>query len=201
MARSQGGGAALDDRDIEVLDTEIERLNELVQTFLDFARPPTPARSRVNLSDIVHRTLQLTKHRAERQDLQLEFEPSVPELIVNADPHQIQQVLLNLVLNAIDAQPNGGRVWIRLQASALSENETQVAILVGDSGPGIDSRVIDRIFEPFFSTKETGTGIGLAICQRIVEEHEGQITAENQLLGGALFTVLLPHAECILVTA
>ncbi len=200
MARSQGGGAALDNRDIEVLDTEIERLNELVQTFLDFARPPTPMRSRVNISEIVLRTLQLTKHRAERQDLQLEFEPAFPELTVNADPHQIQQVLLNLVLNAIDAQPNGGMVFIRLQTAALSANETQVAILVGDTGPGIDTNVIDRIFEPFFSTKETGTGIGLAICQRIVEEHGGTITAENQLLGGALFKVHLPSAECIIVS-
>lgn len=199
MARQQGGGAALDNRDIEVLDTEIERLNELVQTFLDFARPPRLSRRLANISHIILRTVQLTKRRAERQEVQIDFDPPLSDIILNADPQQIQQVLLNLVLNAIDAQPNGGKVWIRLRSTARLTEEDWVEVLVGDAGPGIDSKWIDRIFDPFFSTKETGTGIGLAICRRIVEEHEGNITAENLQQGGAMFTVLLPSGQCMAI--
>ena len=192
MARQQGGGAALDNRDIEVLDIEIERLNELVQTFLDFARPPKPARRIVNISEVIHRTVQLTKHRAERQEVQIEVDALSSEITINADPQQIQQVLLNLVLNAIEAQPNGGKVWIQLRSTSPLAQDGWVEILVGDAGLGIDPKWMDRIFEPFFSTKETGTGIGLAICQRIVEEHQGNITAGNQQNGGALFRLHLP---------
>lgn len=199
MARQQGGAAALDNRDIEVLDTEIERLNELVQTFLDFARPPRLSRRLANISHIILRTVQLTKRRAERQEVQIDFDPPLSDIILNADPQQIQQVLLNLVLNAIDAQPNGGKVWIRLRSTAPLTEEDWVEVLVGDAGPGIDSKWIDRIFDPFFSTKETGTGIGLAICRRIVEEHEGNITAENLQQGGAMFTVLLPSGQCMAI--
>jgi two-component system, NtrC family, sensor histidine kinase HydH len=202
MARLQGGGgAALDQRDIEVLDTEIERLNELVQTFLDFARPPKLMSSRVSISEIVQRTLHLTKHRAERQGVLVEVEAPTQDLSINADPQQMQQVVLNLVLNAIDVQPDGGRVWIRVKRIDATDGLPQVAIMVEDDGPGIPAAVIDRIFEPFFSTKETGTGIGLAICRRIVEDHQGTIAAKNQQQGGALLTVLLPSTECILVTS
>ena len=199
MARQQGDGAALDNRDIEVLDIEIERLNDLVQTFLDFARPPRLSRRMVNISELIRRTVQLTKHRAERQEVQIEFDPPLSDIMINADPEQIQQVLLNLVLNAIEAQPNGGRVWIRLRSMIPLTEGDWVEVLVGDAGPGIDSTCIDRLFDPFFSTKETGTGIGLAICWRIVEEHEGKITGENLQKGGALFTVLLPSGQSMAI--
>ncbi len=199
MARQQGDGAALDNRDIEVLDIEIERLNDLVQTFLDFARPPRLSRRLVNISELIRRTVQLTKHRAERQEVQIDFDPPLSDIMVDVDPEQIQQVLLNLVLNAIEAQPNGGRVWIRLRSMVPLTEGDWVEVLVGDAGPGIDSKCIDRLFDPFYSTKETGTGIGLAICRRIVEEHEGKITAENLQKGGAMFTVVLPSAQCLAI--
>ncbi len=195
MARQQGGGSALDDRDIEVLGIEIERLNELVQTFLDFARPPMLSRGRVNVSEIIQRTIQLTKQRAERQEIQIEFDPSTSEISIQADPQQLQQVLLNLVLNAIDAQPNGGRIAIRTESTRSSQKNSFFTVLVCDDGPGIPLELMDRIFDPFFSTKDSGTGIGLAICRRIVEDHGGILTAENQLLGGAMFTVQLPSND------
>ncbi len=195
MARQQGGGSVLDDRDIEVLGIEIDRLNELVQTFLDFAKPPMLSRGRVLVSEIIQRTIQLTKQRAERQEIQIEFDPPASEISIQADPQQLQQVLLNLVLNAIEAQPNGGRIAIRMETTSLSLKTTFLAVLVCDEGPGIPLELIDSIFDPFFSTKDTGTGIGLAICRRIVEDHGGILTAENQVQGGARFTVQLPSND------
>lgn len=118
-------------------------------------------------------------------------EPPKTPIEVDADPEQLHQVLLNLLLNAFDAVRRDGQVTIRIQAG-----QTGCAVVtVADSGSGISQAVRDRLFEPFVSTKESGTGLGLTICRRIVEDHGGQIEAADSPEGGAIVTVTLPITD------
>jgi signal transduction histidine kinase len=192
MARQSGGVSALDDQDIEILGVEIERLNELVQTFLDFARPPKLCRKVVDLAAVIQRTVQLTQSRIDRQGISLKLDLPDPSIELSADPQQLQQVMLNLVINAVESQPTGGQIEIRLRESRSADMSREVEIQVADRGTGIPTSILDRIFDPFFSTKDAGTGIGLAICQRIIEDHCGTIIPQNRTHGGAILTVRLP---------
>lgn len=185
----QDGARSLDDRDVAVLDEECNRLNDLVQSFLDFARPPRLTQKPIKPAEAIERTVLLTKSRADRQHVTILVHLPMTEVTIVADPQQLQQVMLNLVINAIEAQPAGGRVDVDLRREP---NESTIMIQVADQGAGIPADVLPRIFEPFFSTRESGTGIGLAVCQRIIEDHGGTITAENRPEGGAMFTVRLP---------
>ena len=115
-----------------------------------------------------------------------------PGFELNADPQQLQQVMLNLVINAIESQPTGGQIGIHLCETQAPDRLREVEIQVTDRGTGIPTEILERIFDPFFSTKEAGTGIGLAICQRIIEDHSGTIVPQNRSQGGAVFTIRLP---------
>ena len=192
MARQSGGASALDDQDVEILGVEIERLNELVQTFLDFARPPKLSRKMVDLVAVIQRTVQLTQSRIDRQGISLNLDLPQPGIELSADPQQLQQVMLNLVINAVESQPTGGQIEIRLREARSPDSLREVEIQVNDRGVGIPADILDRIFDPFFSTKDAGTGIGLAICQRIIEDHSGTIVPKSRPQGGTTFTIRLP---------
>jgi len=112
------------------------------------------------------------------------------ELRCQADPDMLRRALLNLVLNAIDAMPHGGKLLLAARTAG-----SEVEISIADTGPGLSDHVARRIFEPFFTTKGKGTGLGLAIVYRIAEVHGGEITATNRSSGGALFTLKLP--DCV----
>lgn len=191
-AREQGGASALEDQDLGILEEEITRLNATVQTFLDYARPPKLERSHVDVREIVLRTVQLVSRRAEQQGVRIES--TLPEELptLYADAEQLRQVLLNLLLNAIDAQQSGGTIEINVSAITAEPQSAVLQIEILDDGPGLPKELGGRIFEPFMSTKETGTGLGLPICKRIIEEHGGQITAADRPNGGAVFTISLP---------
>lgn len=194
-AREQEDGQ-LDARDLAVLEEEISRLNRSIQTFLDYARPPKPCRGRVSLREIVDSTLQLVAGRANQQRITLrsEIDDNLPPLFADGD--QIKQVLLNLVLNACDAQPGGGVIEIDAQTGGTGNgngsDEKWLTIRVNDEGSGLPENLRERIFEPFTSTKDSGSGLGLSICRRIVEEHGGTISAADRQPRGAVFTVRLP---------
>lgn len=189
-ANDQGGPEHLSKQDLVVFEQEITRLEQLIQHFLDFARPPEMVRQTVDLTAVLDQTVRLVSGRAEQQQVVLRTEwPSAPVLL-DADGAQLRQVFLNLVLNALDVVREGGALVVRLLRSAPDS----VMIEVADTGPGIPAGQEERIFEPFFSTKETGTGLGLAICRRIVAAHQGSIAATNRPEGGAVFTVVLPLA-------
>ncbi len=113
------------------------------------------------------------------------------------DHGQIRTVLVNLLLNALDAMPQGGRLQVRMESVPHAEREdytTGVRLMVEDTGGGISPEIIDRLFTPFVSTKATGTGLGLTISRRIVEEHGGTLTGSNRPDGGACFSISLPSA-------
>jgi signal transduction histidine kinase len=176
--------------DLAIIEHEVRRMELCIQTFLDFARPPVAERRRCDLVPVVRRALTLAEARARRQHVTLaaDLPPSPVELSIDAG--QVQQVLLNLLLNALDALPQGGGV--RVELTPPTPNEPAVAVRVRDSGPGIEPRIRERLFEPFVSSKETGLGLGLSISRRLVEAHGGTISGENAPGGGALFAFTLP---------
>jgi two-component system sensor histidine kinase HydH len=178
----------LSEEDLEVIYREVVRLEKTVQNLLDFARPTAPQRSSCDLCDLVSRAMDLVGARARQQHVDLDFDRPAEAIRVNADAGQLTSVLVNLLLNAMDAMPTGGRLEIALTPSASST----IALTVADTGAGIAPGMIDRLFTPFVSGKPTGTGLGLSISKRIVEEHGGTIGALNRPEGGACFTVVLP---------
>jgi signal transduction histidine kinase len=171
-----------------IVHGEVARLEKTVQAFLDFARPPALQRARCDLRDIVEDALALIHSRAGQQGVECVVDGPTGAF-GDFDRGQLRSVLVNLLLNALDAMPSGGRIEVRLGLSALDGG---LVLSVRDTGKGIPEEGFAELFQPFVSTKPTGTGLGLCICRRIVEEHGGRIRAENVPDGGARFTVTLP---------
>ena len=158
-------------KDLEVMEREIGRLEQIVSGFLDFARPPRPQKSSFHLKPFLCRIVDAWRTRVERQHVTISV--TAPDsLTIVADQGQLRQVIDNLINNALEAQPAGGRVEIT--AIAPEGRRSGVVIRVGDQGPGMQRDLMEKAFEPFVSTKETGLGLGLSICRRIVE-----LTAEQ----------------------
>jgi two-component system sensor histidine kinase HydH len=174
--------------DFDVMDQEIRRMDQCLQAFLDFARPPKAVRHPTDLVALVERALMLVRGRAGKQKVALHFTHPGGAFAVEADGEQIVQVLVNLALNALDVMPRGGRLGVDLQ----NTNTGQVRLRIQDNGPGISPDVLPHLFEPFVSKKETGLGLGLAISRRIVEGHDGSLRGWNRPQGGACFELCLP---------
>jgi signal transduction histidine kinase len=188
-AAERPDGAALTGRDLAVLEEEITRLESLIRTFFDFARPPQPEKRGFEMKGVLEQVVKLVSGRAGQQGVRVECRLPDRPAPIHADPGQVRQVVLNLLLNALDALPGGGTVWVSLSASADSG---WLTVTVADNGPGLPADLGEQIFDPFVSTKETGLGLGLSICKRIVEAHGGTITAANRPAGGAEFRIRLP---------
>ncbi|MEN6458528.1 MAG: ATP-binding protein [Thermoguttaceae bacterium] len=181
---------ALSGKQLQVVEQEIARMENTIQGLLDFARPPELHRVRHDLRTTVRRALNLVEGRAKHQNVAVvEQLPETP-VIVDGDPEQLHQILVNLLLNGIEAMQQGGSLSVALDAS--DDKTTGCRVSVSDSGSGIPRSVLDRIFEPFVTSKEHGTGLGLAISNRIAEEHHGTLLARNRPEGGAVFTLELP---------
>jgi signal transduction histidine kinase len=183
--REEPGGLA--DDDLPVIDHEIRRMERTLKTFLDFARQPKPQRRRTDLVGLFGQTLGLLRGRAGKQKVDLVFEHPPGPVHAEVDPDQLQQVLVNLALNALDAMPRGGRLRV-----VLSAGTDAAELRVEDTGPGVAPEVLPRLFEPFVSGKETGMGLGLVVSRRIVEDHGGTLTGGNHPDGGARFVTRLP---------
>ncbi|MBY0523088.1 MAG: MCP four helix bundle domain-containing protein [Gemmataceae bacterium] len=180
--------------DLQVIHTEVSRLEQTVQSFLDFARPPMPRRAAIDLNRVITQAVELIRARARQQAVTITTDAE-PAAAGTRGPVQgfvdaglLQTVLVNLLLNALEAMPQGGSITVSLGTT----EENEAAIRVGDTGPGIAPEMTGRLFTPFASTKATGTGLGLCISQRIVQEHGGRIRADNRPGGGARFAIFLP---------
>lgn len=182
-AESQG----VPTEDLRVIEMEIRRMEDRLNVFMDFARPPRPERRLVDLRTIVNETLALISGRARKQRVALKFDPT-SSVQVEADGEQIRQLLINLALNALDVMPKGGELEVEIKPP--DDGHVEVAVL--DTGPGIPDRHITRVYEPFFTTKETGLGLGLPVSQRIAHDHGGTLRASNRPQGGARFVLRLP---------
>ena len=179
--------------DFEVIAEEIGHIDTIVRNFLEFARPPKLTAQPVSLSAVVDTTLTLLKHRLESYNVVVTVERGRPLPEINADPDQLKEALVNLVLNACEAMIEGGEIVIREETGVLEPYGRILAVRVTDSGPGIAPALLERIFQPFFTTKGEGSGLGLAIVKRIVDEHGGWITAQSPEGRGASFTMVFPY--------
>ncbi len=188
--------------EVKMIFAEAERARRIVKNLLFFARQAEPERTRVDLNEIVERTVALRGYELKIENIAIrcELAPDLPATL--ADPHQLQQVVLNLLINAEQAilESRGrGRIQLRTQKSA----DSRLSLEISDDGPGIPPEIASRIFDPFFTTKPpgVGTGLGLSIVYGIVEQHGGDVVFDNVPGGGAKFTVEFPQlpvpAECV----
>ncbi len=187
---------------MEVLVDEVNRLNNVVTQFLEYARPMRTTFQPANINEVLAKTMKLLQGHElpERVEVRLELEPELPQVSCDAD--QLKQVFINLTLNAAQAMPKGGALTVvtrrpRANEWHLDEKEpryigNQVELRFTDTGGGIPEEVRSRLFIPFYTTKEKGTGLGLAICQRIVKNHGGTIEVESRPGEGTTFILRLP---------
>jgi signal transduction histidine kinase len=166
----------------------------LMQGLLSFARPPMPQFTNTDVNTVLETAAQLVLKngfhaRGEPGAITVvkEFGTALPEIM--CDPMQLKQVFMNLLLNAVDAMPEGGALVLK---TSFDEAASAVTIALSDTGKGIEPSVRDKIFQPFFTTKAKGTGLGLAISKRLIEEHGGTIGIESSQGGGATFRISLP---------
>jgi len=179
-------------KQLAILQQQARRAAEIVQNLTYFSRPPAPGKSKINLVEVVERTLNLHAYSLRKNNITVDFlkEAGVPYAL--GDPHQLMQVFLNLILNAEhairDARDKG---TLRIR---LGKSENSVWVSFHDDGPGIPKENLPSIFDPFYTTKRPGrgTGLGLSICKSVMKEHSGSIEAANTPDGGAVFTVTLP---------
>lgn len=186
-ARSEEEDRELTAEDLRIVQGEIERMERTLNSFLQFARPPLPRMASCELGPLLRRTIALVEGRARQQQVALVYDEPGDAMLVNSDVEQLQQLFLNLALNALDALPRGGRIEF-----ACRRQGDAVEVTVSDNGPGIAAELLPRLFEPFVTTKDTGLGLGLGISRRIAREHGGELTATNSPAGGARFALTLP---------
>lgn len=172
---------------LDIIEKETQRLNRLLTSFLDFARPRAPKFQLVRLEDVFESVIALAHHAAGATTVELRKAIGEPLPEVRCDAEQIKQVLLNLIINSIQAA--GGPGVVELRARQVDEF---IRISVHDDGCGIPPQELDRIFDPFFTTKENGTGLGLAVAAKIIEQHGGTLAGTNNPDRGMTFTVDLP---------
>ncbi len=210
-ALERGSEGVLQGRELQIVNEEICRLEQSIQAFLDFARPPAIEATNTDLCHLIHRAVELVSPQAARQNVQLRLALPQEPLITRVDGPQLRQVLLNLMLNSLDALATDGWIEIRLFVKSVTATDelslhdavrrryespqTQIILVVTDNGPGFPEELLPRAFEPFLSTKETGTGLGLSICRRIVSAHGGTIRIERPREGGSSFVIELPGAD------
>jgi len=172
-----------------ILD-EIHRLDEIIRNLLNYARPPRPQIGTCLLADLSDRVIQLLSDEASKKGIQIEVQDNLLHRSCRADGNQLTQVLLNIVLNGIQACKKNDQIEIIL-SNEEADRRGYARIDVIDSGPGINPEIRNRLFEPFVTTKTTGTGLGLAISQQIIEEHQGKISCRS-LDKGTQFSIRLP---------
>lgn len=175
---------------LDILQKESQRLNKLLTNFLNFAKPRTPRLQRTDLNELLLSVQSLAEHAALAHRVRFAHASSQERIEIACDPEQLKQVLLNLLLNAVDASPENA--MISINARALPQG---AEIEVSDAGTGISSDVAEHIFDPFFTTKQNGTGLGLAISSMIIAQHGGTLSFHANMQGGTTFRIELPASK------
>jgi two-component system NtrC family sensor kinase len=181
--------------DLEVIVRETKRCRDIVKGLLDFSRQSVTEKRHVKVNDFVKSACKIVQHQLSLQhtDIDLKLEANLPPIL--ADQNQMQQVLVNLIVNAADAYPEGGGA-VTVETTLVSNDTSKIRVRVVDTGCGIPEDRIDKIFEPFYSTKGgKGTGLGLAIAWGIVEAHNGVFTVNSEPGRGTTFDITLPLAD------
>ncbi|MGD8725751.1 MAG: PAS domain S-box protein [Desulfobacterales bacterium] len=173
---------------------EIKRIETLLKSLLNFAKPPKLTLMPTDVNDLLDKAIALSLQHpslapggSKSVDVLKDFDPDLGEIM--ADPMQLQQVFLNLMFNAIEAMPQDGALAVK---TLLDDSDNMLRIAISDSGKGMEPSVLDQIFQPFFTTKRKGSGLGLSICQRLIDQHSGTISAESAPGKGTVFTLQIP---------
>lgn len=180
-------------QDVQVIIAEIGHIEKFIQDFLDFARPPKPDLNYYHVDKIVQNTISLLSPQLHNAHIKIEQSSKLSCPQVYVDEEQIKQVLLNILLNAVQALPPGGKIYIKENVTDFPVQQKKfIHLEITDNGPGIPANLINSIFDPFITSKEDGTGLGLSIADQIIHNHGGWIEAKNNEKGGASFFIYLP---------
>jgi two-component system NtrC family sensor kinase len=179
--------------DFSIIKGEIDRMEEIINRFLSFARPVEPKFESVNINQILSDAISLIKTRIEGGKIAIETEYDNNLTIIAGDKRQLGQVFMNMLLNSIEAMPEGGKITVATNVITVSDEYRKLLrITIADTGCGIDDASERYIFDPFFTTKDSGTGMGLAIAFTVIEQHGGLIEVESEPSKGTTFMIYLP---------
>jgi signal transduction histidine kinase len=169
---------------------EIARLKRLVNDLLNYGRPARLAVETIDVRNLMDETIALIRPQADEQGVAISVEQNADLVEVRGDRERLKSCLSNIAINALQAMPSGGHL-----SAVVERQDGTVRVSVKDSGIGISDEALGKIFEPYFSTKQTGFGLGLAVTKTIIEEHKGTIDVQSKLNEGTTFTVKLPAAK------
>lgn len=188
MMRSENGSEETHER-LDLIQTQIQRITQVTRDLTDFARARPEAKAAVSINEVIETALRLAEFDSTFQKLKITKDLSDELVRLPADANQLQQVFLNIFLNARDAMPDGGELSVRTR-----NGDGEVSVEISDTGIGINSDNAKQVFDPFFTTKQPGkgTGLGLAVCYGIVTAHGGRLELKQNESGGATFVVKLP---------
>ena len=178
-----------DKKYIDIVLSEVSRLEGIIHDNLSYIKEVSPQLSEADINDVIQDILTLYEDELAQRHVAVDrkLSPFLPMLKI--DTQQIKQAVINILKNAMEAMENGGTLFIR---TSLLEVTNEVAIEFGDTGPGISAKAMHNIFNPYYTTKPRGTGLGLPITNRIIKAHKGKIELKNKDTGGAIFTIKLP---------
>jgi signal transduction histidine kinase len=185
-------------KNLDIIVQQTERITKIIQQLLGFVRKKRPDQKALNISTILETTLDFLEQQVQKQRVRVvkEMKDNLPSVM--GDPDQLQQVFLNLILNALQSMPEGGKLHLSVSSKWISREGLEdgqrqyVEVCVEDTGVGMEREVIQNIFNPFFTTKDKGTGLGLTVSHGIVQDHEGWVDVESEIGKGSVFKVYLP---------
>ena len=185
-------------KNLDIISQQTARITKIIQQVLGFVRKKKPEQKTLEINTLLETTLDFLNHQIQKQDVRVvkEIGDNLPPVM--GDPDQLQQVFLNLILNAIQSMPEGGVLHLSVSSKWISKEGIEdgqreyVVLSVVDTGIGMEKEVVENIFNPFFTTKDTGTGLGLMVSQGIVQDHEGWIEVESEIGKGSMFKIYLP---------
>jgi signal transduction histidine kinase len=182
---------------LQVIDQEVSRMANLVASLLQFSRPAQQHVSTVDIHEELDKTLEIINYQFKKSEIGVVREYAAGLPMIQVDRQQLRQVFLNLLMNASDAMHAGGTIKLRTQASTLADGNPAITTEVADTGAGIPPENLAKIMEPFFTTKPEGkgTGLGLPICRRIIQEHKGTIEIASEIERGTTVRIVLPVAH------
>lgn len=179
------------EEDFQVISDEIARIDNIVQNFLEFSRLPKLKKENCQTYQIITSVMQLLEHRLKTFDVHAKYLRSRHTPVIYADPDRIKEAIINLIINACEAMENGGAVEI-----SENINDQFVQIKIKDTGPGIPEEIQEKILQPFYTTKDYGSGLGLSIVHKIVAEHNGELSLNSSPKTGTEFILSIPKGEC-----
>jgi signal transduction histidine kinase len=181
---------------IDLVERGIKHLNKLVVDVAQFSRRKALEASDVDLHELINRSLELVADKIKEKDTIVKKNLLDRRVVGHWDPDQLRQVLVNVIGNAIDASEKHAPIMISTEIVSIDlpkgVTSKRARLTIADQGKGVDSAIVERMFEPFFSTKKRGTGLGLAIVKQIVEQHDGTISVKSEVDKGTRFTIDLP---------